>query len=349
MKINSDALAQSLKKKLAPVYLISGDEALLKQEALQQLRTQALQQGFTERKTLHAEAGFQWHDLLHEAASLSLFSSQKYIEVRLNKGAVTAEGAEVLQRCLESLSDQTLLAIICPRLEAGALKSRWYKKLIQMGVHVTVWPVERNRLPIWIRDRMQVLGLQPIEQVENILAELVEGNLLAAAQAIEKMALLYPAGRISEAMLLQMMTDEARFSAFDWVSYTLLGNTAKALRVLRHLREEGQETILILWAITREIRILKDLVQNHNAQAVFEKHKVWKQRQGPLLKAGQRLSEAKLKEALELCAQVDMAIKGVQDFCPWILLEHLTLGLTSNLAESYSGSLKHRLGFLSGA
>ncbi len=333
MRLRNDQLAAQLQRDLMPIYLISGDEPLQMQEAADEVRAAARSQGFTEREVLDAAAGFDWSVLNAAAESLSLFGDRRLLELRLNSPKVGSEGSKALSAYAERPPEETLLLITLPKLERAQSNSQWYKQLEQVGVVVQIWPVEGNRLPPWIEQRLRRAGLVPDVGVVEMLADRVEGNLLAASQEIEKLLLQYGPGVVTQVQLAESVADSARFDVFGLVDTLLVGEVAKGLRMLQGLRAEGIAAPVVLWAISREIRALAQMAheveQGRSADQVMDAHRVWDKRK-PLVRRGLQHRSALWRQLLSICARADRAIKGLDTVDPWLLFEDLVLGMAGN-------------------
>jgi DNA polymerase-3 subunit delta len=322
-----------LQRELAPLYLISGDEPLQMKEAADEVRVAAQAQGFTEREVLDVTAGFDWSALNAAAESLSLFGERRLLDLRLNSPKVGTEGAKALSAYAEAPSPDTLLLITLPKLERAQSNSQWYKRLDKAGVVVQIWPVEGSRLPPWIEQRLRRAGLIPEPGVVEMLADRIEGNLLAANQEIEKLLLLQGPGVVTQEQLAGSVADSARFDVFALVDTLLAGEVAKGLRMLRGLRAEGVAAPVVLWAISREIRALAQMAheveQGRNADQVMGAHRVWDKRK-PLVRKGLQRRPSLWRQLLSICTQADRAIKGLDTVNPWLLFEDLALGMAGN-------------------
>ncbi len=349
MKINLEGWAPHLRQGLRPFYLISSDEILLQQEARQLLQQTLTAQGYSERVRLQADTDFKWSQLPHETGNQSLFSSLRYVELLWDKGTFPKDA----QACLEKLSLQLsvsasngtpdlIVAIFTPKLDANVARSHWYTAMLNIGTHLTIWPIERAQLPRWIQHRLQQAGLAANTDLGEQLAELVEGNLLSAAQAIEKLALRYgEKGQqvsINRQQLEATISKSAHYSIFDLVDYLLQSDTTKSLVIMQSLLACGEEPILILWAIAKEVRVIAALKaarqSNASTQQVFDQHKIWKQRQRPLIEHAQKLSGKQVVTAQHLCHQLDLAVKGQNPMPVELVLRQLILTLTSIDAPS---------------
>ncbi len=254
MKIAPVRLREQLAKQLKPVYLISGDEPLQIQESVLQVRETALSAGFSERTSLQVARGFNWGEFDLSLNSLSLFAEKKLVELRVGSGKI-GQGSKHLLAWADQPPEDVVLVIVGDRFDRSVQSSGWYQALAKLGVAVEAKPVELRAMPEWLAHRVKLAGLQADRSALEALAELVEGNLLAAVQEIEKMALLYGEGAILDHQkILAAVSNSARFDLFD-LSRALQQNDAlHYLRILAGLKEEGVEPTLILWLLTREIR-----------------------------------------------------------------------------------------------
>ena len=253
MKLAPAQLNKHLQGALAPVYVVSGDDPLLCQEAADAIRNAARQQGFDERQVFSADANFDWGTLLQAGASLSLFAQRRLLELRLPSGKPGDKGAAALMEYCANPAEDTLLLVSLPKLDGSAQKTKWGKALIE-GAHcqfIQIWPVDVHQLPQWINQRLQQAGLSAQRDAVDLIAARVEGNLLAAAQEIEKLKLLAEGNQITVETVQAAVADSARFDVFGLVDAMLNGEAAHALRMLEGLRGEGVEPPVILWALAR--------------------------------------------------------------------------------------------------
>ncbi len=330
MQLRPEQLAEHLGGPLAPLYFIHGDETLLVQEAADAVRSAARAAGHAEREVYTVEPGFDWARLEEAAASLSLFAERRILELRMPGAKPGDVGARTLRAWAERPPEDTLLLIVSGKLDAGQRKSKWVQALEAAGVGVAVWPVGMRELPGWIRQRMRTRGLKPTAGAVQLLAERVEGNLLAAAQEIDKLALRV-AGEVDEAAVAAAVADSARYDVFGLVDSALAGEAARALRMLDGLRGEGVEPVLVLWALAREIRSLAGMAEavagGEAPAAVLRRFRVWQSRQGPVGAALGRFRPPAWQALLARCALIDRVIKGQAPGKPWDELVQLTLAL----------------------
>ncbi|MDF1831743.1 MAG: DNA polymerase III subunit delta [Porticoccaceae bacterium] len=332
MRLHPDKLSTHLRKGLGPIYVITGDEPLLAQEVADAIRGQARKNGFTERELFNAEARFDWQQILTEANSLSLFADKKILELRIPSGKPGREGGLFFQDYCANINADNLLLIILPKIDKSTQNSKWFKALDQHGAIVQVWPVDVAQMPQWIQHRLKHAGISANHQAIEVLAERVEGNLLAAIQEIEKLKLLAPKGEIDSETMSSVVTDSARFNVFTMIDRILDGDSVGATRTLRGLRDEGAEPLTILWALIRELRtLIKASEQAANGESIasaLRSLRVWDKHQPLVRKALRRTRPAQLTMLLRQAGGVDRAAKGMRDASPWDELTSMVLSMS---------------------
>jgi len=338
MKLAAAQLERHLQSQLSPVYVVSGDDPLLTQEATDAIRQVARQQGVSERQVLMVEANFDWGQLREAGASLSLFAERRLLELRIPNGKPGDKGAAALLDYLQHLHDDTLLLINLPRLDGNSLKAKWAKALLDSPQvqFIQIWPVEASYLPRWIGQRLSKAGLSATPEALELIAARVEGNLLAAAQEIEKLGLLAEQGRIELRTVQASVADSARYTAFDLLDTALSGQASHALHTLNALRSEGVEAPVILWALAREIRVLAQLAHLRDRgvplEAAFTQMRppIWEKRRPLLTKALQRTPVERWGQWLQDAQRIDAQIKGQAAGDPWSGLSALSLALSGH-------------------
>lgn len=325
-------LARAAGKGLAPIYVVSGDEPLLNDEAAAAIRAALRRAGVTERQAFQVEGGFDWGQWLAGFDSLSLFAAQRLVELRLPTGKPGAEGARALETWCARPPADTWLLVLLPRLDRAAQSARWFAALEKTGVVVTTQPPSFAELPAWIGARLARHGLEADRATLAFLAERVEGNLLAAHQEVEKLALLLPPGPVRLDDVRAAVLDVARFDASQLPEALLKGDGLRLLRILEGLREEGETPLLALWVLTQELRTLYRLAmavrRGEALTQAMRRLKVWESRQDLLARALRRHDPAALRRALLAAAHIDRAAKGLAREDAWTLLERLAVELT---------------------
>lgn len=328
MRLKSEQLASHCNKTFLPVYVISGDEPLQVQEAADTLRAAARRHGFVERQVMEVARGFDWNLLAQEADSLSLFAERKLIDLRMSPKPGDA-GAKALSAYCERLPEDTALLITCGKLDRNALRSKWVQALEGAGALIQIWPVDARNLVDWVQRRMRARGLQPSREAATLLADRVEGNLLAAAQEIDKLVLLNGEGRIGPDAVAAAVSDSSRFDVFGLVDAALAGDGARVARMFAGLRAEGVAPALMSWALGREVRALAGMAEEVAAgeaiESVLTRHRIWDRRK-PLLRSALKRHRPQAWRALVLASgRCERLAKGAAAGSAWD--ELLQLGL----------------------
>lgn len=329
MRIGSEELPRHLARGLAPLYVIHGEATLLAIEAADAIRAAARTAGYGEREVFIAEQHFKWEALRNSAQSLSLFAERKVIDLRIPSGKPGVEGAQALQDHCANLPPDTVTLISLPKLEGAAFKSKWFAALDQHGLVISADEVTLNALPQWIANRLQRQQQDADRDTLTFLARRVEGNLLAALQEIQKLALLFPPGTLSFEQVSGAVMDVARYDVFKLSEAMLEGDAARYAHILDGLRAEGTATVLILWALAEDIRLLARIAragpQRGNLDQILREARVWGLKKPLVERAARRFNAAFAERALQRAAQIDRLIKGLRQGDVWD--ELLQLGL----------------------
>lgn len=323
----------SLNAPLQALYVIHGEEDLLRIEALDALRVAAKQQGYLNRESHIVESNnFDWQAVLASAASSGLFADLKLLEIHIPNGKPGKNGGEALQHLAEHLPDDTCTVVVLPKLEKAQTQAKWFTALVKQGTVFEAKSVDITALPVWIRERLRQQELDIEADALALFAERVEGNLLAAKQEIDKLALLYPKGHlltIDDAQ--QAVANVARFDVFQLANAWMAGDVKRTARLLDGLEAEGEEPVLLVWAVAEDIRTLIRLMaalkQGKSVQSVRNELRLWGNKQTLAPKAVSRLSPNDLIDALQTCAQIDRQIKGVETGDAWTTFKHLVMQL----------------------
>ena len=332
MKLGPERLAGHLKTALAPIYLVAGEEPLQREESADAIRAAARERGYADREVFVAERSFDWQSLLTAGASLSLFASRRILEVRLPTGKPGVQGAEALAAYAQDPAPDTLLLVIShERPDRGA---KWADVLERAGAAVIVYSLEPRALEVWVRDRLKSRGLEPSADAVMLIAGRVEGNLLAAAQEIDKLALLKPAGPLDAEAVAEAVADSARYDAFKLVDAALAGDTPRTVRILEGLRAEGEEPVLVLGALIRQLKDLANIAaQIESGQAVPRALAgIWERRR-PLVQMALRRRRARgWRRLLKRAQRADAVLKGQAAGRPWDELLQLSTAFAATPA-----------------
>lgn len=341
MRLKPDQLTASLKQGLKTVYLISGDEPLQLGEAADEIRQAAKAAGFL-REVISIETGQEWPLLQQQSESLSIFSDQKLIDLRINSGKLGVEGSKALQLFCQNPSEDTILLITMDKLDANAQKSQWFQALDKFGVIIQVWPIQAGEMQDWLMRRAARKGMRLEPDAVKMLVGRLEGNLLAAAQEIEKLYVLHGSNSIDKHKIDDQVALSARYDVFKLSEALLQGKLSRSLKILDSLRADQVAAPVVLWAMSREIRILIALRGSGQHAAVYKKYHT-QERQKPLLESAlSRLKMVDLQGILKLCAEADLQIKGEAPGDCWeTLLSICCLFSEPNRFANYTGMSGH--------
>lgn len=322
MKIRAKQLDSQLRKGLARLYAIHGAEALVALEAADRIREAARRAGCTEREIFFAEPGADWSRLGASAANLSLFASKRLLELRIPGGKPGVEGARAIEKWCASLGDDTVALVMLPELDWQQQKSRWFEALDAAGVMVEAQPVSREELAEWLADRLAAHGQNASIETLEWLAERVEGNLLAAKQEVEKLALLLPKGEVSLEAIREAVVDVSRFDRDALLEALHAGDGARIARIVESLQAEGEPLPLLLWTLAEEARLMIAVAAGERPRRFLPPERV-----EALARGAKRLGRVRLEHELLRAHRIDRMIKGVETGDPWDGMLELALGL----------------------
>lgn len=332
MKLHHDQLTTHLQRNLAALYLIAGEEILFQQEAQDAIRAAAFKGGFTETLRFHADTGFDWFEFQKASQNASLFSDKQCLELTLVAGKISDAGKKVLQAYLEKPPAGKLLILRTGKLDAATQKTAWYKAADKLGIVIPIWPLTAAQFPAWIQQRLKTTGLQADAAAVQLLTVRTEGNLLAAAQEIEKLSLLYPNGRVTAEEVASASSNNARYNVFTIIDVILPGKPLVVVRVLKGLQAEAAEPTLVLWALAREARQwlqwLQAMQAGQTLAQLLASNYMLVKKQALIARALERQTVNTLYSAIQKAANVDAIIKGAATGKVWDELETLALMLT---------------------
>ncbi len=332
MKLQANQLSSHLLKSLAPCYLVTGDEPLLVDEALDGIRAAAREKGFTSRELHVAIPGFDWNSLTASGGNLSLFAEQRIVELRLPTGKPGKAGGQAIIDLVEQSGPELLFIVTGPKLDRSAGASKWAKSIDAKGVSLPLWPIGVRELPGWIANRMRAAGLEPDRDAVTLIADRVEGNLLAAQQEIEKLRLILGAGKVTAKAVDEAVANSSRYDVYKLTDAALAGDARRSVRILGGLRAEGVEPVIVMWALTRELRTLAKLDdvirQGGDLGSAMQKSGVWRNRQGLVRSCIGRHQPGDFYKMLKASGRADAAAKGQRHGNPWQMAADIVVGLS---------------------
>lgn len=329
MKLTLAQLSRHLQNSLLPIYWVSGDEVLLVSDAIHAIRATAHHQTYS-TQSLAADQAAVVDQLQQLTGNLSLFSDKQLLELQI-ANSPPEKLTQWLKEYCQNPSSDTVIVVRSPKLSSAQTNSTWFRAIEQIGAHLPIWPIELAQLPLWLQQRAQKWQLTLPLDAAQYLASRTEGNLLAANQELEKLALSYTGKTISLNLLEQVLEDQARYDVFNLTSAVLKGETARVWRILQHLKNDSSEYTLILWALTKELRALITLHSKRHTTALptlYRQLQIWDKRIPEVQLALARLSQSYCEKALCAAAAVDCAIKGLSERSGWEMLSEWVIDIS---------------------
>jgi DNA polymerase-3 subunit delta len=314
VNISAEQITKALKSPLAQAWLVTGEEQLRVNESVDHIRQAARADGFVGREVFFVERGFDWQGLLEELNSPSLFADKRIIEIKLSQAKPGVEGSKTLISALKQLGPDVLLLVQAGKIEWADRKSAWVSAFSESGIWVDVEALTIDQMPAFISARMKKAGLRTDEEVINLLVERCEGNLVAAHQEIELLALLYGNEAVNSEQVSSTIATSARYDLFTLSDALLRADTARVVRIIEGLRLEGEDAILVLWTLLEEIRSVLQVSSGSNARRLF---RGGYKRKDQLIAVSQKMSKRLAFDFLKRTGRIDGMIKGVIDQDPW--------------------------------
>jgi DNA polymerase III subunit delta len=322
LRLSAEQLPAALARGLAGIYLVSGDEPLLVGEATDAIRAAARAAGYAEREVFFIDRSFSWDELRHASQSLSLFAQRRLLELRMPSGKPDKGAAQLMELAANPPPDVISL-VITDKLDKKASDATWVQAIEKHGAWVPIWPVDAAALPAWLRGRAKMLQIDIEPEAARLIIDRVEGNLLAAKQELEKLALLANGASIGTDLVLRSVGDSARYDVFQLAAAAAGGDAARALRILLSLKGEGAEPTLILWALVRELRGLWQARERDRLRS-GNRGSGWNLAATPSARALSRANKMPLAALLMQASVADRVIKGLSAGDAWSALTGLT-------------------------
>jgi DNA polymerase-3 subunit delta len=340
MKIYHNQLTSTLKQGFKPVWLVFGDEPWQKNNSLATIKNHAKAQGFDEIIRFSSDNSFDWQQLLDEYQSLSLFASLRIIEVELTTVKVGDAGNKALLALAERLQQdinsphapQDVIFIFHgSKLDGPSANRKWFKNLTQLGCYLPLYDIELKSMPKWLNDQARQLKLNISPELNALLIELFEGNLLALAQELEKLSLLFGAQVITAEAAEPLLLKQAKFNPFQVIDALLMGNCAKCITMLDQLQQEGTAAAQLIWVFHKEITqlytMLNQLAQGESMANVYQQYRIWDKRKPLYQHALTHIKLNNVKRAMARIADIDLLSKTSSEFNVYILLADLCITL----------------------
>lgn len=332
MRLRPEQLVTHLKRgDLAPVYFVSGDEPLQKLECIDAIRQTARDNGYDERIVFNVDKGFDWGSIDQATGNLSLFASRRIIELRMTSPRPGKEGGKAIQDYVDAGNPDNLLIISADKMDKTAQNNKWVKSVEKTGALVQVWPVAPAQLPGWIQARLQANNKRISADAARLIAQRVEGNLLAARQEIDKLQLLIDKDDIDANDVIAAVADSSRYDVFDMIESAYLGNADRTLVMLSGLHKEGVEPLAlfgaVMWEFRRTCSIASEQAQGISLDRLFSSYRIWEQKKRAVSAVLKRHTCNTLQHLLTYCAHIDRTLKSANKEYAWEQLALLLLAI----------------------
>ena len=340
MKIYPNKLTAQLSATILPIYLLSGDELLLLNEAHQQILHAAKQQGFTDREIHTDPSNADWNNIQANYQSLSLFGDKSIIDIKLSSAKFSDTIKSALATFIQIPNPDKLILISCPKIESATTKAKWFKAVEDAIGFLQFWPVTREQFPGWLKQRLQSVGVNLTPSALQLLAEHTEGNLLAAQQVINRLQLQYgQTQKLNDTQLMQILSDFSQTDLYQLLDEILNANGKRIIHALHNLQGQGTESILVLWLLSKEIRAYLALIsayqQKQELSNIFRQFQIWPNRQNAYRPIFQKHQLNELINMQAFAYHIDAGIKGLHKINVWDALTRLCLAMAclQNLPE----------------
>ena len=346
MKIYHNQLIQTLTQGFIPVWLVFGDEPWQKNNSLVTIKAHAQQRGFSEVIRLSGDHKFNWQQIIDEYQSLSLFASQRIIEVEFTTVKIGDSGNKILLALSELVTQNTELQDVIfifhgPKLDGASTNRKWFKALIQLGCYLPLYNIEVKGLPKWLQNQAKNVNVNLAPELSSLLIELFEGNLPALAQELQKLSLLFGTRQISLSDAEQIVIKQAKFNPFQIIDALLEGNCKKCITMLDQLQQEGTAAGQIIWVFHKEFNqlyaMLDKLAQGRPLNDLYKEYRIWDKRKPLYQHALTHINLKDIKRAMSRLADIDLISKTSSEFNAFILLADVCLTLYhGDITQNYS-------------
>jgi DNA polymerase III subunit delta len=327
MNVSADQLSSKLNDGLKPIYVIHGEETLIKLESADAVRGAARKAGYSEREHFVVEAHFDWSVVTESSDNLSLFSTLRIVEITVNTAKPSADAAEFFANTANDPPPDTLFIINLPKLDRTAMESAWFSACDRAGVMIAAPLIEREHLPRWVKSRLTSVGFDAEREAIELICERCEGNLLAAKQEIDKLALLVLPGKLSAESIAGAVADVARYDTQELSEAFLRGDLARYSKVLNGLQAEGEQAPRLSWQLSEDVHALANIFlmrrQGVPMMQALRNARVWGKRQKAMEVATDHVAPQRIAQLLKRCAQLDAQSKGQASGDAWLTLAGL--------------------------
>jgi DNA polymerase-3 subunit delta len=328
---DSEAFSRELQKNQQSKFLLLGDEALSRKEAFDIIRQFAKEQTYTEKLSFTVDRYFKWDQCASSLHSQGLFSQKRIIEIIIPSGKINAEGGESFYEIIQNFSQDDLIVVHLPQIDKETKLQKWFKEIEKIAYTIRLDEIKPSELPFWLKKRASLLSINLDEGSIQLISQFVHGNMLAADQELNKLALLFPNQSISYEKVSQSISNVSRYDAFELTEYVLNGDQMKTISTLNFLKEEGQNPISITSSLSWVLKPMLEIKELDFRGQSLENHLTKSRIFGDKLlftkKALSFFSLKHLRAAIQKLSEIDKISKGVSPGDAWLETTRLCLGL----------------------
>ncbi len=335
---DSEAFSKELQKNQQSKFLLLGDEALSRKEAFNIIRQFAKEKTYTEKLSFTVDRFFKWDQCASSLSSQGLFSQKRIIEIIIPSGKINAEGGDSFYKILQNLTQNDLLVVHLPQLDKETKLQRWFKEIEKIAYTIKLDEIKPTELAFWLKKRASLLSIDLDEESIQLISQLVHGNMLAADQELNKLALLFPGQSISYEKVSQSISNVSRYDTYELTDYVLNGDQMKTLLTLNFLKEEGQNPISITsslsWVLKPMLEIKELDFKGQSLENHLTKSRIFGNKLIFTKKAMSFFSLKHLRAAIQKLSEIDKISKGVSPGDAWLETMRLCLGLAKIASRS---------------
>lgn len=317
------------------VWLIFGDEPWQKNNALAQVKQHGLQMGYQEVIQFAVDDKFSWQDVINEYQAMSLFASQRIIEIEFLTAKIGEPASKALLELSENLHQDVLLIIHGNKLDSATTNKKWFKNISKQGVYLPLYDFDAKGLTMWLNRQARHYQLNLSPPATQLLVELFEGNVLALDQELQKLAILFDQSSNTQQIDLDdvapLVINQAKFNPFLLIDTLLQADLSKCLKIIDQLQQEGTPITKIIWFVHKELKLLQTLLQGVEQGQTFaelaKQHRIWDKRKPLYQTALSKTSLTHVSNAIYRLIDTDVISKSSSEFNPFVLLADVCVSL----------------------
>jgi len=232
---------------VAPLYLVVGEEGLLRDEAVAAIKAAVLGSDEANVEAFNCDAVYgdetDASEVLTLCSNLPMFAARRLVVVR-DAGALRAKDAERLLPYLDAPVKTTCLVLTGRKVDG---RVKFFQACKKVAVTVDCEPLEERALPAWIRDQAAVLGLSLDEPARVLLQEASSGDLGVLRREMEKLAAyVAPGTAVAVADVEAVQGADTGGTVWNLLEAVRRKERAGSLRFLGKVLDAGEPPLKVL-------------------------------------------------------------------------------------------------------